>query len=64
MQLYTKTQMTDILSEKIKGEYIKTIPMQKMGLPIDVAKAALFLASHLSDYITGQVIIVDGGMVM
>jgi 3-oxoacyl-[acyl-carrier protein] reductase len=61
---FIKTQMTDVLPEKVKEEYEKLIPMQKMGLPLDIAKAALFLASHLSDYITGQVITVDGGMVM
>jgi 3-oxoacyl-[acyl-carrier protein] reductase len=56
--------MTDVLSDKVKEEYLKWIPMGKMGVPLDVAKTALFLASHLSDYITGQVITVDGGMVM
>jgi len=61
---FIKTQMTDVLSDKVKEEYLKWIPMGKMGVPLDVAKTALFLASHLSDYITGQVITVDGGMVM
>jgi len=40
------------------------IPQKKLGLPEDVAKAVLFLSCGLSDYITGQVITVDGGMVM
>lgn len=61
---YIKTQMTDVLPDSVKDNFLSQIPMNKMGLPLDVAKAVLFLASHLSDYITGQVIQVDGGMLM
>lgn len=61
---YIKTDMTDVLSDKVKEEVIKTIPMKKIGEAKEVANLALFLSSNLSDYITGQVINVDGGMVM
>lgn len=61
---YINTDMTKILSDNIKEEILKTIPMKKIGDPIDVANLALFLSSNLSDYITGQVINIDGGMVM
>lgn len=61
---YINTDMTKVLSDNIKEEILKTIPMKKIGDPIDVANLALFLSSNLSDYITGQVINVDGGMVM
>ncbi|MDU3350773.1 MAG: SDR family oxidoreductase, partial [Clostridium sp.] len=45
-------------------EVIKTIPMRKIGEPKEIANLVLFLSSNSSDYITGQVINVDGGMVM
>jgi 3-oxoacyl-[acyl-carrier protein] reductase len=61
---YIQTKMTEVLSEKVKEEIISRIPMKKVGNPEDIAKVALFLASEDSDYITGQVINVDGGMVM
>ena len=61
---FIKTAMTDALPEKIIEEYIKIIPMKKMGLPEDVADVVKFLVSEESSYITGQVITVDGGMVM
>ena len=61
---YIRTQMTDRVAESAKEAILATIPMQRMGSPEDVAKLALFLASSMSDYITGQVIAVDGGMVM
>lgn len=58
------TRMTDVLTEPQKEGILKKIPMGRMGSPNDIAQAAVFLASPLSDYITGQVITVDGGMVM
>lgn len=58
------TPMTDRLSDKVKEGILSSIPMKRMGNPLEVAQVALFLASHLSDYITGQVLTVDGGMVM
>jgi len=61
---FIETQMTDVLTEDIKQYYLKLIPMKKFGKPEDVAQTALFLASNQSSYITGQVICLDGGMVM
>jgi 3-oxoacyl-(acyl-carrier-protein) reductase len=56
------TEMTHQLSEEVKTEWAKTIPLKRGGTPEDVANCVLFLASDLSAYITGQVIQVDGGM--
>lgn len=61
---FIETDMTAKLQEIQKEVIIKQIPMKKLGNATNIADAALFLASSLSDYITGQVITVDGGMVM
>jgi len=61
---YVKTRMTDKLSDALKENILSTIPLKRIGNSLDVAQTALFLASSMSDYITGQVITVDGGMVM
>jgi 3-oxoacyl-[acyl-carrier protein] reductase len=61
---FIRTAMTDKLTDAEKAKLSDQIPMAKLGDPNDVANAALFLASSLSDYITGQVITVDGGLVM
>lgn len=61
---FIDTDMTRKLPENIREEMIKLIPLKKYGLPEDVANSVLFLASDLAKYITGQVIVVDGGMVM
>jgi 3-oxoacyl-[acyl-carrier protein] reductase len=61
---FIQTPMTDKLPEEAKKRMLELIPKGKFGLPRDVAKAALFLSCDESDYITGQVIQVDGGMVM
>lgn len=61
---FIKTAMTDKLSDAEKEKLSSHIPMQKLGTPEDVANAVLFLCSSLSDYITGQVVTVDGGLVM
>jgi 3-oxoacyl-[acyl-carrier protein] reductase len=61
---YIKTAMTDQLPDAVKEEKLKLIPMKRMGLPEDVANVVFFLASSDSDYVTGQTITVDGGMVM
>ena len=61
---YIATKMTDVLSEKTKEEIINKIPMKIEGKTENVAKTAIFLASEEANYITGQVINVDGGMVM
>lgn len=61
---YIDTDMTSSLNEKVKEDILKNIPIKKIGSPKDVANLVLFLSSNLSNYITGQVINVDGGMVM
>ena len=61
---YIDTDMTKSLPDRVKEEILKSIPMKKIGNPKEVANLVLFLSSNLSDYITGQVINVDGGMVM
>ncbi len=61
---FIETEMTAALDEKVLEEWKKQIPLKRTGTPEDVAKACVFLGSDLSDYITGQVLIVDGGMVM
>jgi 3-oxoacyl-[acyl-carrier protein] reductase len=61
---YIQTDMTDGLSEKVKDTIMSTIPLKRLGMPEDVANAVAFLASEEASYITGQVINVDGGMVM
>jgi 3-oxoacyl-[acyl-carrier protein] reductase len=61
---FIQTAMTAKLSEEVRSEMLKHIPLGKLGTPQDVANLALFLASDDSAYITGQVIKVDGGMVM
>ncbi len=61
---FIETEMTAALDDKVLEEWKKQIPLKRTGTPEDVAKACIFLASDLSDYITGQVLTVDGGMVM
>ncbi|WP_242834827.1 3-oxoacyl-[acyl-carrier-protein] reductase [Butyrivibrio sp. AE3006] len=58
------TDMTDSLSDKTKDQIKSSIPAGRMGAPEDIANAALFLADEKSGYITGQVLLVDGGMGM
>lgn len=58
------TDMTDVLSEEVKKEWAKQIPLRRGGTPEDVANVAVFLASDLSSYVTGQVIHCCGGMNM
>ena len=61
---YIETNMTDALNSAQKEAITNNIPMGRIGKPEEIAYTALFLASPWSDYITGQVITVDGGMVM
>lgn len=61
---FIKTKMTDVLDEKIVENIANNIPLARMGEASDVANAVAFLASDLSNYITGQVLNVDGGLVM
>ena len=56
--------MTDVLKDEVKAEIAKTIPLNRMGTAEDVANVVKFLASEESSYVTGQVINVDGGMLM
>ena len=60
---YIQTKMTDVLPDKVKEEMLKRIPLNRFGTSDDVASAVLFLASDRADYITGQVLVVDGGMI-
>ena len=61
---FIQTEMTDKLSEELKTKMKQAIPLNTLGSPDDVAKACLFLAGDESNYITGQTLVVDGGMVM
>lgn len=61
---FIQTRMTDALGEEQRSALMQKIPLGRLGEPRDVAQVALFLASALSDYITGQVIAVDGGMAL
>jgi len=61
---YIQTPMTDKLTPDQRNEIQKQIPLATLGTPEDVAKAALFLASPLSEYVTGEVLRVDGGFAM
>lgn len=61
---FIETPMTHELNDKQKEAIFAQIPQGRMGSPMDIANMALFLASDLSSYITGQVFTVDGGMVM
>jgi 3-oxoacyl-[acyl-carrier protein] reductase len=61
---FIETDMTSALSDEIREEWKKKIPLRRAGQTEDIANAALYLASNLSSYVTGQVIQVDGGMNM
>ena len=61
---FIDTEMTRRLTDEQREGLVQQIPLRRLGQPEDVARAALFLASDLADYITGQVLVIDGGMVM
>ena len=56
------SDMTNVLPESVREEYLRNIPLRRGGTPEDIANAALFLASDLSSYVTGQVVAVNGGL--
>lgn len=59
---FIETEMTAALPERAREAAVSAIPMGRMGSALDVANLVAFLAGSMSDYITGQVICVDGGM--
>jgi 3-oxoacyl-[acyl-carrier protein] reductase len=61
---FIETEMTRNLDPKFVEAYLNNIPLKRLGQPQDVANAVLYLASDLASYMTGQVLVVDGGMVM
>ena len=61
---FIQTEMTAVLPEKARQSFLERIPLNRPGTPLDVANAVAFLASEQAAYITGQVICIDGGMVM
>jgi 3-oxoacyl-[acyl-carrier protein] reductase len=61
---FIETDMTAALNEQLRSEVLKSIPLGRFGQPEDIALAALFLAGPAGRYVTGQVLTVDGGMVM
>ena len=61
---FIATDMTDKLTDDTKEEFLKSIPLKRVGTPDDIANVVSFLVSDAASYITGQVIHVDGGMVM
>ncbi|MDP3461301.1 MAG: 3-oxoacyl-[acyl-carrier-protein] reductase [Bacteroidales bacterium] len=61
---FIETEMTHKLSDEVRQQWVSTIPLRRSGKPDDVADVAVFLASELSAYVTGQVISVCGGMSM
>jgi NAD(P)-dependent dehydrogenase (short-subunit alcohol dehydrogenase family) len=58
------SKLTGEQMKKMMDDFTKRIPLGRMGMPDDIAKVAVFLASSYSDYITGETIIVDGGMLL
>jgi len=59
---YIETDMTKAVNEKAREAWLEQIPLKRPGQPADVANAALFLASDMSTYVTGQVLGIDGGL--
>ncbi|MCH2382113.1 MAG: 3-oxoacyl-[acyl-carrier-protein] reductase [Pedosphaera sp.] len=61
---FIETDMTAALNDKVRGEILASVPLGRFGSPDDIAHAAVFLAMEPTGYVTGQVLTVDGGMVM
>ena len=61
---FIETDMTAALDDKVRGEILASVPLGRFGSPDDIAHAAVFLAMEPTGYVTGQVLTVDGGMVM
>ena len=61
---FIKTEMTERLPEPVKQKLLEQVPLGGLGEPADVAQAALFLVSNAARYITGHVLVVDGGLAM
>lgn len=61
---FIDTEMTANLPEKVKEEMLAGVPLKRLGLPLDIANAIIFLASDNASYITGQTLHIDGGMIM
>ena len=61
---FIDTEMTRVLDEKIRNKLIEQIPLARLGLPQDISDSVAFLVSGRANYITGQVINVNGGMLM
>src|SRR4051794_12991699 len=61
---FIETDMTGVLSDEVRQAILQKIPLSKFGQPDDIAAAVAYLASSEAGYITGQVLAVDGGMVM
>lgn len=59
---FIQTAMTDVLKEAVKENILKTVPLNRLGTPDEVADVVAFLASDMSSYITGQVVVIDGGL--
>ncbi len=61
---FIQTEMTEALSDAAKEKFLQNIPLKRPGTPLDVARAVMFFASKDAEYITGQVVAVDGGLTM
>ena len=61
---FIRSAMTDVLSDDVKKKYLDSIPLGEFGETENIADVVTFLASDMSKYVTGQVINVDGGLVM
>jgi 3-oxoacyl-[acyl-carrier protein] reductase len=61
---YISTALTDVLSEEIRGTILGNTPLGRLGEPVDVASAVRFLCSDEAAFITGEVLLVDGGLGM